>query len=96
MGDATTRVEDELVTDRDVLLRSQVLQLPRQGDDTCCTAPFLQTVHPELAVVGRSGDRPLAPHLAARLMDVPLYITGRHGTLELISDGITVRVRSRR
>ncbi len=95
MGDATTRVEAELVADDGALLRSQVLQLPRRGDDTCCTVPFLQAVNPDVVVVGRSGDRMLAPHLTARLMDVPLYITGRHGPVEVISNGVEIRVRTR-
>ncbi len=93
MGDATTVVEGVLVEAYGADLRSQVLLLPRQGVRTCCSAALLQAVAPEVATV--QGDR-LDDVVRAKLMDTPLYETSRQGTVEVISDGGTIRVRTRR
>lgn len=96
MGDATTLVEERLVAVYGGTLKSQVLQLARQGDRTCCTMALLQVVRPEVAVVTPRYVGPLSPLVQARLMDVPLYRTDQHGTVEVVSDGIKVQVLRKR
>ncbi len=90
-GDATTLVEEGLVAGWGAELDSAVLQLARQGATTSSLPAFLQLVSPEVAVVGVEGrseyDDRLSPAVRARLLDVPLYRTDRHGTVEVVSDG---------
>jgi beta-lactamase superfamily II metal-dependent hydrolase len=93
MGDATTIVEMALVETYGPALRSQVLQLPRQGRRTCCSVELLQAVAPEVAVV--QGDL-LDDITKAKLLDVSLYQPVRHGAVEIVSDGTNLAVRTRR
>ncbi len=90
MGDATTVVEAMLVEAYCPSLRSQVLQLPRQGVKTCCSVALLQAVAPEVAVV--QGNR-LDAITQAKLRDTSLYRTAERGTVEIVSDGSDVHVR---
>jgi len=93
MGGATTVVEKALVERYGPALQSQVLALPRQGDKTCCSVDLLQAVAPVVAAV--QGDR-LDDVTRAKLMDSRLYATASHGTVEIVSDGRGVDVRTRR
>jgi competence protein ComEC len=96
MGDATAVVEAALVDRYGKELRSQVLLLARQGEKTSASVDLLQAVAPEIAVVGLDqGDEP-SPFVSARLMTIPLYHTGDQGTVEIVSDGKQVKVRTRR
>jgi beta-lactamase superfamily II metal-dependent hydrolase len=96
MGDATAVVEAALVDRYGEELRSQVLLLARQGEKTSASVDLLQAVAPEIAVVGLDqGDEP-SPFVSARLMTIPLYHTGDQGTVEIVSDGKQVKVRTRR
>jgi len=90
MGDATTVVEAALVEAYGPRLRSQVLQLPRQGVKTCCSVALLQAVTPEVAVV--QGNR-LDAITQAKLRDVPLYRTAERAAVEIVSDGSDIHVR---
>ncbi len=96
-GDATTVVEEALVARHHGDLRSTVLLAPRHGDATAATPAFLQAVAPEVAVISvgaenRSGDP--APAVLARLMDVPVYRTDQDGTIEIVSDGKKIEVKT--
>ena len=96
-GDATTVVEENLVAVEGEELRSNVLQVARHGATTSSTPAFLQAVAPEIAVISvgkdnRYGDP--APAVLARLLDEVIYRTDRHGTVEVISDGAKVWVRT--
>jgi competence protein ComEC len=93
MGDATTRVEEALVTAYAEHLRSDVLQLARQGAQTSTTVALLQAVSPDVAVVSRGERFDLSPYIEARLMEIPLYRTDRHGAIRILSDGHAYRVR---
>ncbi len=98
-GGATTVVEGALVSRDAGALRSAVLQIPRHGARTGSTPAFLEAVAPEIAIISvgedERADTP-APQVLARLMDLALYRTDLHGTLEIISDGETVAVRVER
>ena len=98
-GDATTVVEEALVTRHHEDLRSTVLQAPRHGDATAATPAFLQAVAPEVAVISvgaenRSDDP--ASAVLARLMDVPVYRTDQDGTIEIVSNGEKIEVKTAR
>ncbi len=73
-------------------LRSTVLKAPHHGSRTSSAAAFLAAVRPQLAVAqaedgGRFGLP--APQIEARYraLGIPLWITGRHGALQVRSDG---------
>ncbi len=98
-GDATTVVEEALVARHHEDLRSTVLLTPRHGDATAATPTFLQAVTPEVAVISVGADnwgRYPAPAVLARLMDTPVYRTDQDGTIEIISDGEKVEVKTER
>jgi competence protein ComEC len=93
-GAATTVVEGELVARDAEALPSDVLLVPRQGAATACTPAFVEAVAPDAAVVSAGEEGP-APQLLARLLDCPLYRTDEDGTVEVVSDGRSFRVRVR-
>jgi competence protein ComEC len=95
LGDATAVVEEALVGHYGPELRSGVLQLPRGGDKTCCTHALLRWVAPEVAIVAPRGSGPIASLVTARLMHIPLYRIDQRGTVEVISNGLDVRIRTR-
>lgn len=96
MGDATALVEDNLVVTYRKHLRSNVLQLARQGAHTSTSVALLQAVSPEIAVVSRGDRDELSSYVAARLMDIALYRTDTDGTVHCISDGQDVDVKTTR
>ena len=93
-GDATTVVEEALVKQYGQHLRSEVLLIPRQAANTAATPDFLQAVIPEVVVV--TGDKPVSPYVLARLGDIPLYRTAKHGNVEFIMNGKTLKIHTSR
>jgi len=94
LGDATTVVEEALVGVYGAELQSEVLQLARQGAQTSTSAALLQAVAPQAVVVGLDEGRTLSSYVLARIMDVPLYQTGRDGTVDVSSNGATIDIRT--
>ena len=94
MGDATTVVEEALVVAYGHGLRSEVLQLARQGAQTSTSATLLQAVAPQAVVVGLDEGTTLSSYVLARIMDVPLHQTGRDGTVDVSSNGATIDIRT--
>ena len=94
LGDATTVVEEALVVAYGHGLRSEVLQLARQGAQTSTSATLLQAVAPQAVVVGLDEGTTLSSYVLARIMDVPLHQTGRDGTVDVSSNGATIDIRT--
>ncbi len=90
-GDATTLVEEKLVAQYGQNLSSAVLLIPRQGANTAATPDFLQAVNPEVVVV--TGDEPVSSYVLARLGELPLYRTAKHGNVDIMLSGTSFRVR---
>ena len=73
-------------------LRATVLKVPHHGSKTSSSAAFLAAVQPRLAV-SQSADfgRFAFPHDVVqqryRGANIPLWITGRHGALQVKTDG---------
>jgi beta-lactamase superfamily II metal-dependent hydrolase len=68
----------------------------RPDEKTASTKALLEAVSPEAVVITLDeGQKPHATVLA-RLMDVPIYRTDNHGTVEVITDGQAVKVRTAR
>ena len=98
-GLATTVVEETLVAQRGAQLASHVLLLPRHGAQTSTTLAFLQAVSPEVVVISVGRDNwagEPAPVVLARVIDLPVYRTDRHGTLSIVSDGTSYQVHTER
>ncbi len=96
MGDATTRAEETLVARYGRGLRSDALLIPRHGAQTGTTAPLLQAMQPDLALISANRTGYPAPEVLARLRDVIIYRTDQHGTIGLVADGETVKVKVER
>ncbi len=96
LGDATVLVEESLVGIYGPDLDSDVLQLPRGGDKSCCGRALLHMVAPDAVIVTPRSSSPLSSLVMARLMRTPLYRTDERGTVEVISNGLDVRIRARK
>lgn len=96
MGDAATLAEETLVARHGRDLRSDALLIPRHGAQTGTTAPLLQAVQPGLVLISANRTNYPASAVLARLRDAALYRTDQHGTIELVSDGASVQVKTER
>ncbi len=87
-----------LATEAD--LRSRVLLMPRQAEADALSRRFLEAVRPAVVVVSAGTGYHIGPD--ARTLDlvegagIPLYRTDRQGTVEVITDGRMVEVRTER
>lgn len=101
-ADIEAEAEARLV--RDALpLESAVLKAPHHGSRSSSTAAFLDRVDPALAVVSAGADnryghphREVVERLAETVDEGLLFRTDRHGTVELITDGESLWVRTER
>ncbi len=101
-GDSSSEAEGVLV-DRGAALDSDVLKVAHHGSRTSSSRAFLEAVSPAAAVISvGEGNRFGHPHpeaLAALSAHVPaerLFLTSRHGTVEVVTDGQTLRVETER
>ena len=84
-------------------LDSDVLKVPHHGSDSSSIAEFLSAVGPATAVISvGEGNRYGHPHaeVVERLREVVdddmLFLTSERGSVEFISDGETLWVRTER
>jgi competence protein ComEC len=73
-------------------LQSTLLKVPHHGSRTSSTAAFLRAVNPQLAIGQSADQRPFPfPHAEVesryRRLGIPLLVTGRHGAIQVRSDG---------
>jgi competence protein ComEC len=73
-------------------LKSTLLKVPHHGSRTSSTAAFLRAVDPQLAIGQSADQRPFPfPHAEVesryRTLGIPLLVTGRHGAIQVRSDG---------
>ncbi len=99
-GDIHEEAERYLL-DRRGTLRSTVLKVPHHGSGTSSSEEFLGEVNPQVAVISVSADNDFG-HPDAVVMDRlsdevgegGVYLTSEHGPIELITDGVTLWVRT--
>ena len=84
-------------------LHSTVLKVPHHGSNTSTTQRFLDAVSPAIAVVSAGQDNPYghpAPGVMERLEAAVgaeyVYRTDLQGSVEIVSDGVSVWVRTER
>ena len=101
-ADMEADAERRLLNDG-ALQRSAVLKAGHHGSATSTTQAFLKAVEPSIAVISAGLENPYghpAPEVLRRLEaavgDGNVYRTDRHGTVELVSDGATIQVRTER
>ncbi len=101
-GDIAAEAEGYLVRNSPEL-NSTVLKVAHHGSRSSTTSTFLGTVDPALAVVSAGADnryghphREVEERLLQTVGDDLLYRTDHHGTVELISDGESLWVRTER
>jgi len=97
-GDAETHTEQAMM-DRGHNLEAQVLHLGHHGSRTSSSVRFLETVSPEVAIYSAgAGNSYGHPHdeVVSRLanMSIPLYGTDIHGTVVIVTDGVTYIVET--
>jgi competence protein ComEC len=100
-GDAEAPSEARMLARVKDRLPAQVLRLGHHGSSTSTTAAFLAAVAPDVAIYSAGRDNQYGhPHretverLAAA--GVPLYGTAQHGTITIVTDGITYEIRTQR
>ena len=94
---------EERLADSGVELESTVLKVAHHGSRTSTTQRFLDAVHPAIGVVSAGLDNPYghpAPAVTERLEAAVgaenVYRTDRDGSVEVVSDGVSVWVRTER
>jgi beta-lactamase superfamily II metal-dependent hydrolase len=100
-GDAEAPSEARMLARVADRLPAQVLRLGHHGSSTSTTAAFLAAVAPQVAVYSAgAGNQYGHPHTETvervAAAGLPLYGTAVHGTVTLISDGVTFEVRTER
>ena len=93
------RAGERLLLDGGRPLASTVLKVPHHGSRTSSTRAFLEAVHPKLAVAlaADGGHFPFPdPDVEARYRElgIPLLVTGRHGAIQVTTDGESWDVRT--
>jgi competence protein ComEC len=96
-GDLETRGEDALVEQLGGALEAEILVVGHHGSNTSSTAPFLDAVNPELAIISAGRDNPYGhPHdevmQRLRFRGVEIYRTDLDGTVEIATDGVSYSV----
>ena len=91
-GDAETAAEHQMIDDWSAELDVDVYQAGHHGSSTSSTAPFLDVVTPEIAVISSAYDSQYGhPHdevlTAFGDRDIETYWTGVHGDIVLSTDG---------
>lgn len=101
-ADMMWEAEFELIYNR-ANLKSTVLKVSHHGSNTSTTPEFLAVVNPQLAVISVGADNKFGhptPEVIARLEDrvdsENIYRTDEHGTIEFITDGERLWVRTER
>ena len=99
-GDIFEEAERYLL-DRRFSLNSVALKVPHHGSDTSSCPAFLSTVEPQLAVISVGAENEFghpSPEVVGRLIEAVgednLYLTSEHGTIELITDGERLWVKT--
>ncbi|MBO8162962.1 MAG: MBL fold metallo-hydrolase [Brevibacillus sp.] len=92
------KAEERLLASYASQLRSQVLKVADQGSNQASSAPFLNKVDPQVAVIqtGLSQEKMNAgqAEIVERLGEswAETYITGQHGTITVLSNGKDYKV----
>jgi competence protein ComEC len=100
-SDAQIEAERRLVADEPGQLGAQVLKISSQGSKTSSSRPFLDLVHPRVAIIsvgaGNRFGHP-APETLQALQDVgaKVYRTDLNGTVEVIADKEHIWLRTDR
>ena len=99
-GDIFVETEGYLLDGRSSL-GSTVLKVAHHGSDSSSCAEFLDAVEPQVAVISVGADNTFGhpdPGVVERLSEVVgedgLYLTSEHGTIELVTDGGRLWVRT--
>jgi competence protein ComEC len=80
-------------------LGSTVLKVAHHGSDSSSCSEFLAEVKPQVAVISVGADNTFghpSPDVVSRLSSTHLYRTDRQGTVELITDGKRLWVKTER
>ena len=99
-GDIEQEAEFELIARR-ANLQSTVLKVAHHGSDSSTTAEFLAVANPRLAAISADKDNPaghpsdeVVERLKEKLGSENVFCTGEHGTIELITDGERLWVKT--
>ncbi len=88
-GDVAEEAERELVQSGQPL-ESLVLKVSHHGAKTSSSAPFLEAVRPQAAIIQVGADNRFdhpAPEVLKRLENTTIFRTDRQGTVEVVTDG---------
>jgi len=99
-ADIMQSAEFELITQR-ANLKSTVLKVAHHGSNTSTTSEFLSVVNPRLAIISVGEDNhfghpsdAVIERLEERIGSENIYRTNKHGTIEFITDGERLWVRT--
>jgi competence protein ComEC len=90
---------EKYILDTGVDLGSTVLKVAHHGSDSSSCTEFLSVVKPQVAVISVGADNTFghpSPDVVDRLSSTHLYRTDQQGTIELITDGKRLWVKTER
>ncbi|MBW6515824.1 MAG: DNA internalization-related competence protein ComEC/Rec2 [Candidatus Cloacimonetes bacterium] len=98
-GDIEFDAEMHLITYYPTYLESQFLKIPHHGSRTSSSPPFIKAVNPEFAFIPTAlRSRFNIPHPITletlNFLGDRLFISGREGTLQIKTDGITAEMKT--
>jgi competence protein ComEC len=97
-GDVQWEAEEVLVASGQPL-NSLLLKVPHHGADTSLTAPFLEAVDPEVAIISVGADNNFghpAEVTLEKLEEIPIYRTDLNGSITVVTDDQRYWVRTDR
>ncbi|MCD6290622.1 MAG: DNA internalization-related competence protein ComEC/Rec2 [Anaerolineae bacterium] len=97
-GDAEREAELSMITSGQPL-RCPILKVSHHGSAGATSPEFLAAVMPQIAIFQVGRDNPFghpAPAVLKRLAHTRIYRTDRDGTIELITDGVHIWLRTER
>jgi len=97
-GDIFGEAEDYLLAQK-LDMRSAALKIAHHGSDTSTITAFLDAVDPQVAVISAGAGNPFghpSTDVLDSLSDIQVYRTDEQGTIELISDGERLWVKTER
>lgn len=99
-GDVGPRTQRLLLEQEGKVLQSTLIKIPHHANETELNLPFINAVHPEVAILTIGPNHYGAPNpeilKAYTNTGAQLYRSDQHGTISVISDGQSIEVKSER
>jgi len=99
-ADISDKVEAQLLA-RNVITPVEVIKVPHHGSKTSSSAPLIAAAHPDIALISVGANNRYGhptPEALARYKtaNVPVLRTDQVGTIQLVTDGLSYKIKTSR